>query len=85
MKGGINEIYLPKIVNFNPILKKIYPDCIGNNPILDLEMDKMEYGRNAFIICLKYAIDHNQHIVNKLDKPELYLQDKYLPSLVILV
>ena len=59
-------------------LKKIYGTVsLGNTFIEELDLES-EYGRNAFIILLKYAIDHNRNIVNKLDKPEMYGENKYL-------
>jgi DNA mismatch repair protein MutS len=59
------------------MLSKVYGQS-KISPIEDLDLEHMEYGRNAFIVLLKYAIDHNPSIVNKLDKPELYEQNKYL-------
>jgi DNA mismatch repair protein MutS len=59
-------------------LSKIYEDINTLTPIEYLGLEKMEFGRNAFIILLIYANDHNSKILTRLHKPDIYDDNKYL-------
>lgn len=50
----------------------------GMTVIEELNLEQTEFARNAFVILLKYAIDHNKNIINRLDHPETYGNNKYL-------
>lgn len=59
-------------------LSKIYTDINTLTPIEYLDLEMLEYGRNAFIIVLHYAIDHNTKILSRLNEPEIYNDKKHL-------
>jgi DNA mismatch repair protein MutS len=65
---AFQEHMLQNIYTHNPLYTSICEQ-------LNLES---EYGRNAFVFLLKYAIDHNKNIVNKLEPPESYAEQIYL-------
>lgn len=71
------------ILNINyqqEFLKKIYHKQITNNltPIEFLNMERLDYARNAFIILLQFVYEHNQIIINKINIPEIYSREDLL-------
>ena len=60
------------------LLKKMYPTTHLLTPTEYLNLENITYGRLAFIILLNYAYDHSHNIINNIDKPELYNENKYL-------
>lgn len=59
-------------------LKKIYPEHGYLSPIEYLDLENKEYGRLSFIILLSYAYDHSHNIINNLNKPIFYEDNKHL-------
>lgn len=63
------------------ILTKVYNNIplLGNNNIFEtLDIEKYNFSRLSLILLLDYIYDHNQNIINKLDKPLIYYQNKIL-------
>lgn len=68
-----------KYTNLNyqiEFLKKVYADCGLLNPIEYLEMDKLIYAVISFIVLLDFLYDHNNKIINNLNKPEIYFDTR---------
>jgi len=60
-------------INFQTeFLKKVYPECGQLNPIEFLEMDKFLYATTSLIILLDFLYDHNNKIIDNLNKPDYY-------------
>ena len=59
-------------------LGKIYKNCglLSVHEYLDLEYKY--YGLYSFIILLKFSYEHNERIITKLDKPEIWESNQYL-------
>ena len=69
---------LNKISYQNEFLSKIYKDNSFSTPIEFLDLEKKQYCCKSFIVLLNYCYDHNSDIINNLDKPNIYEDDKYL-------
>ncbi len=59
-------------------LKKVYPDCGQFNPIEYLEMEKYIYALPSLILLMDFIYDHNNKIIDNLNKPELYFDVRNL-------
>jgi DNA mismatch repair protein MutS len=71
----------PHYLNLNTqknFFEKIYPNhgIISVAEYLDLE--KKPYGSVAFILLLEFAHKHNEKIITKIDRPEIWNERKYL-------
>ena len=62
----------------NEFLGKIYKDYGMETPIEYLDLEKVSYARLSFIILLDFAYKHNENLVNSLDKPNLFTNNKHL-------
>lgn len=73
-----NNKSILKISYQQELLKKVYPYENILTPIEYLNLENLSYGRLAFIILLNYAYEHSHNIINNLDKPNIYNDNKYL-------
>ncbi|AYV76959.1 MAG: DNA mismatch repair ATPase [Barrevirus sp.] len=62
----------------NEFFKKIYKDTGMLSPSEYLDMEKMNYARISFITLLDFAHKHNENLINDLDKPIIFNNDKHL-------
>jgi DNA mismatch repair protein MutS len=75
IKKELPEEYF-KLKKQNEFFKKIWKSNI--DPIDYLGLSKLKNGIVSYIMCLKFAIDHNENIVNRLPKPEIYIDKNVL-------
>ena len=59
-------------------LQKIYPNTGLLSVIEYLDLEKSIYGLISFIFLLRFAYEHNQIVINKINKPEIWNKNKYL-------
>ena len=52
------------------------PGLLSKNEYLDLE--KLQFGTISFVALLQFAYEHNETVINKLEKPEIWENNKYL-------
>lgn len=62
----------------NEFFKKIYKNCGMMSPIEYIDMEKMNYARLSFIVLLDFAYKHNENLVNDLNKPQIFKNEKHL-------
>lgn len=63
----------------NEFFKKVYGNNINMlSPIEYIDMEKMNYARISFIILLDFAHKHNENLINDLNKPIIFKNDKHL-------
>jgi len=76
----INKIekHYYKISYLNEFLKIIYSDTGMLSPIEYIDMEMKPYALISFVILLDFAYQHNEKIVNHLDKPEIFQNKKHL-------
>jgi DNA mismatch repair protein MutS len=55
------------------LLKRIYK--INTNPFDSLQIDRLTYGKDAFVITLMYLYEHNSNLLNSISKPEIYVKE----------
>jgi DNA mismatch repair protein MutS len=67
-----------KISYQNEFLGKIYKNTGILSPIEHIDMEKLSYARLSFIILLDFAYKHNENLINDLDKPEVFENEKHL-------
>lgn len=60
------------------IFRKVYGNTGLLSPIEFLDLEHLTYARLSFIILLNYAYDHSHQIINRLAKPDLFSDSKYL-------
>lgn len=70
-KKEINKKYTT--LNYQTeFLKKVYPDCGQINPIEYLNLEKFLYCTVSLVLLLDFLYDHNNKIIDNLDKPHYY-------------
>jgi hypothetical protein len=47
-------------------------------PIEHIDMEKLLYARLSFILLLDFAYKHNENLINDLDKPKVFENEKHL-------
>ncbi len=62
----------------NEILRKVYPNTGVLNPIEYIDLEKMPWGLNSFIYLIQFTYEHNEHIIEKLEKPKIWESMNYL-------
>ena len=70
-----------KISYQKTILSKVYNNIplLGNNNIFEtLDIEKYHFSRLSLILLFDYIYEHNHNVINKLDKPIIYYQNKIL-------
>jgi DNA mismatch repair protein MutS len=65
-----------KITFQNQLLDKIYPDT--SNPIVYLDMERMDYARFSFIMLLQFCEKHGEIIIRGLSKPEIWSSETFM-------
>ena len=76
-KDTIDSEYL-NIQYQKTFFKKIYPNY-GLMSVLEyLDLEMKPYGTISFILLLEFAHKHNENIIYKIDKPEIWNDQKYL-------
>ena len=60
-------------------LEKVYEkDKNMMNIIETLNLEKLQYATISLILILQFAHDHDSNIINKINKPEIFKNNKYL-------
>lgn len=67
---------IPKISYQTEVLKKVFPQT--NSVIEALDLEKINYGRIAYVLLLLYCYDHSHNIINNLSVPIIYANDQCL-------
>jgi DNA mismatch repair protein MutS len=62
----------------NTFLTKVYPNHGMLSVIEYLDLEMIHYGRIAFILGLDFAYKHNETIISRIEKPEIWDETKYL-------
>ena len=73
----LNKIFA-KLSYQNEFLGKIYKNTGMLVPIEYIDMEKLIYARTSLIILLDFAYKHNENLINDLDKPKIFENDKHL-------
>jgi DNA mismatch repair protein MutS len=68
---GNNNIF--KISYQNDFLKNIYN--IKYAPFEYLEIEKLNYARDVLVMSLHYLLVHNNKLIKKIQKPEIYIKE----------
>ena len=76
------DIYKDKNILSNSykehILKKVFPDTNVLTPVEYIHLDKMHFALNSFIYLIHFAYEHNETIINRLQRPVICDPKKYL-------
>ncbi len=67
-----------KISYQNELLKKIYKPKTQVTPLEYLDLEKFTYANISFLLLLDFAYDHNEKIINNLEKPIIFQNNKHL-------
>lgn len=62
----------------NTLLKKIFPETGLLSVIEYLDLENKIFATISYIFLLAFAYEHNSTIINKIEKPELWNESKYL-------
>ena len=73
----INNIYLQPSYQ-NQFLQKIYKNKTMLSIVNYLELDRYQYALNAFIFLLNFIYEHDETIIQRLDKPIIWDDKKHL-------
>ena len=66
-------------INFQKsFIEKIYPEHGLLSPIEYIDLESRPYGLIAFIVLLEFAHKHNEKVITRIDKPEVWNESKYL-------
>ena len=70
--------HLEKISYQRSLLEKIFKNTglLSVHEYLDIE--KLQFGSISFIALLQFAYEHNENVINKIEKPEIWQNNKYL-------
>ena len=70
--------HLEKLSYQRTLLGKVFknPGLLSVHEYLDLE--KLQFGTISFVALLQFAYEHNETVINKLEKPEIWENNKYL-------
>ena len=77
-EGKEIDKFISKISYQKTLLEKIFTDhgLLSVHEYLDLE--KKQFGTISFVALLQFAHEHNETVINKLEKPEIWESNKYL-------
>lgn len=67
-----------KLSFINAILKKVFPNHGMLSPIEYLDLERKQTALYSYIILLEFAWDHNEKIIEKLEKPVIWNSEKHL-------
>lgn len=77
LRPEYQELFLQKIfIQQSPKIE--VPNIQLKSIIEDLELERYTYGRISYLLLLQYCYEHNETILDKIAKPEIVLEDKYL-------
>jgi DNA mismatch repair protein MutS len=66
-------------INFQKsFIEKIYPDHGLISAIEYIDLETRPYGLIAFIVLLEFAHKHNEKIITRIDRPEVWNESNYL-------
>jgi DNA mismatch repair protein MutS len=70
--------HLEKLSYQKTLLSKVFnnPGLLSVHEYLDLE--KLQFGTISYVALLQFAYEHNENVINKLEKPEIWENNKYL-------
>jgi len=74
---NVNKNYY-KLSYQNDFFGKVYNNIGMHSPIEAIDMEKMYYARISFIILLDFAYKHNENLINYLNKPIIFYNNKHL-------
>ncbi len=60
------------------ILKKVYSASGMLTPIEFIDMEKLSFALNSFIYLIQFIYEHNESIIEKLNKPRIFEPNNYL-------
>ena len=60
------------------LLSKIYKDTGMLSPVEYIDMEKYHYATISFVALMDFAFQHNENIINNLDKPEIFQNSRHL-------
>jgi DNA mismatch repair protein MutS len=66
-----------KINYKNEVLSKAYTD-LPNTPLEDLELNLLSYASSSFVYLILYAYEHDEKIINNINIPEHFINNKHL-------
>ena len=77
-EGKEIDKFISKISYQKTLLEKIFTEhgLLSVHEYLDLE--KKQFGTISFVALLQFAHEHNETVINKLEKPEIWESNKYL-------
>jgi DNA mismatch repair protein MutS len=77
-EGKEIDKFISKISYQKTLLEKIFTDhgLLSVHEYLDLE--KKQLGTISFVALLQFAHEHNETVINKLEKPEIWESNRYL-------
>ena len=64
--------------NQNIVLAKIYKTVGMLTPIESLDLENVSYARTSFIALLEFIYSHNEYILNKIEKPVHFINNKHM-------
>jgi DNA mismatch repair protein MutS len=73
----INKNYF-NILWQDELLSKIYKDTGMLSPIEYINMEKYNYATISFVALMDFAFQHNENIINNLDKPKIFQNSRHL-------
>ena len=78
MEGKDVDKFISKISYQKTLLEKIFTNhgLLSVHEYLDLE--KKQFGTISYVALLQFAHEHNELVINKLEKPEIWESNKYL-------
>lgn len=62
----------------NDLLKKIFKDTGILSPIEYLDLERSPFGLISFISLLNFAYEHDETIITKIEKPNIWICEKHL-------
>jgi DNA mismatch repair protein MutS len=67
-----------KITYQEKFLEKIYKNNTILSPIEYIDLEKNHFATKAFIGCLQFAFEHNETIINNIEKPKIWKESEQL-------
>jgi DNA mismatch repair protein MutS len=67
-----------KITYQEKFLEKVYTNNTILSPIEYIDLEKNHFALKAFIGCLQFAFEHNETIINKIEKPQIWKESEQL-------
>ena len=60
------------------ILSMVYKNTGMLSPIEYIDLEFKQYALISFVIAIDFAYRHNEYIINRIERPEIWDEDKYL-------